>query len=196
MEIKSSQDPIKLFKEWLDKATKTEDNYPESMSLATVNAEGQPSIRMMLLKAVDNKGFYFYTNMKSRKGGDLTVNPKASLCFYWKSQKRQVRVEGHVELTPAPIVDAYFKSRHYLSRLGAWASEQSKKLGSRAELDDRVDEYKAKFKDGDVPRPPHWSGYILVPDKIEFWQEGENRLHDRFLFAKTKANWDLCRLNP
>ncbi len=196
MEIQSSQDPIELFKEWLALASKTEDTYPEAMSLATVNAEGQPSARTMLLKAVNDEGFSFYTNMKSRKNEDLAENPKAGLCFHWKSQKRQVLINGHVKLVPDVTADEYFKSRDYLSKVGAWASHQSEELASRAELEARVEEYKAKFKDGEVPRPPHWSGYILVPEQIEFWQEGEARLHDRFLFSKTANSWDLCRLNP
>ena len=196
MEIKPSQDPIELFNEWFKLAEETEPGLPEAMSLATVGADGQPSVRMVLLKGVDNKGFSFYTNMESRKGGEIKNNPKVALCFYWKSQDRQIRVEGEVELLPAPIVDAYFKSRHYLSRIGAWASEQSKALKSRAALEEKVKELEVKYKDGDIPRPPHWSGYRVVPKKIEFWQQGEARLHDRFLFSKTADGWDLCRLNP
>jgi pyridoxamine 5'-phosphate oxidase len=196
MEINSSQDPIELFQEWLKEAAKTEPDDPEAMSLATVGRDGQPSVRMVLLKGIDQKGFLFYTNMESRKGRELTENPRAALCFYWKSQVRQVRVEGKVEMAPAPLVDAYFKSRHLLSRLGAWASQQSQPLKSRSELEARVQEYEQKFSGQDVPRPAHWAGYRVVPEKIEFWQQGEGRLHDRFLFTREGGGWSLCRLNP
>lgn len=196
MEILRTQDPIDLFKEWLDIARGAEPNDPEAMALATVNADGQPAVRMVLLKGVDDGGFSFYTNMESKKARDLADNPKAALCFHWKSQLRQVRVEGHVELVPAPLVDAYFKTRHYLSRLGAWASEQSKPLKSRAELEGRVTDLQKKYEGADIPRPPHWGGYRIVPDKIEFWQQGDGRLHDRFLFTRAAGGWDLTRLNP
>jgi pyridoxamine 5'-phosphate oxidase len=196
MEINSSQDPIELFQEWLKEASKTEPNDPEATALATVAKDGQPSVRMVLLKDVDQNGFRFYTNMESRKGRELADNPKAALCFYWKSQLRQVRVEGKVEMVPAPLVDAYFKSRHLLSRLGAWASRQSQPLGSRSELEARVQEYERKFSGQDIPRPAHWAGYCVVPEKIEFWQQGEGRLHDRFLFTREGKGWSLCRLSP
>lgn len=196
MEILRGQDPIVLFRNWFDAARQTEIVEPEAMALATTGQDGQPSVRMVLLKGVDTGGFTFYTNMESRKGQELARNPKAALCLYWKSQSRQVRVEGRVEQVPAPLVDAYFKTRHYLSRLGAWASAQSKPLESRAELEARVKEMEKKFSGADIPRPPHWSGYRVVPEKIEFWQQGEGRLHDRFLFTKTKDGWNLTRLNP
>jgi pyridoxamine 5'-phosphate oxidase len=196
MEINSFQDPVELFQEWLKAASKTEPNDPEAMALATVGGDGQPSVRMVLLKSVDKKGFSFYTNMESRKGRELAENPRAALCFHWKSQLRQVRVEGKVEVVPAPLVDAYFKSRHLLSRLGAWASKQSQPVGSRSELEASVREYEEKFKGQEIPRPPYWSGYCVVPEKIEFWQQGEGRLHDRFLFTREGSGWSLCRLNP
>lgn len=196
MEILRGTDPVELFKEWLEAAEKAEPNNHEAMALATVGADGRPSVRMVLLKGVDAGGFSFYTNMESRKGRELATNPKAALCFYWKALSRQVRVEGAVELVPAPIVDAYFKTRHALSRLSAWASKQSEALQSRDELEARVKEFGEKFEGGDIPRPPHWSGYKVVPYKIEFWQQGEGRLHDRFLFTKTEDGWDLTRLNP
>lgn len=196
MEIKSSQNPVELFQEWLKQASTTEPNDPEAMALATVGVDGQPSVRMVLLKNVDQKGFYFYTNMESRKGRELAAMPKAALCFHWKSQLRQVRVEGVVETIPAPIVDAYFKTRHYLSRLGAWASRQSQPLESREALETKVAEYEKKFTGQEIPRPPHWSGFCLVAEKIEFWQQGESRLHDRFLFTRAGSGWNLCRLNP
>ena len=196
MEINSSQDPIELFQEWLKEASKTEPNDPEAMALATVGKDGQPSVRMVLLKGVGQKGFSFYTNMESRKGRELADNPQAALCFHWKSQLRQVRVEGRVEVIPAPLVDAYFKGRQLLSRLSAWASRQSRPLESRRELETRVKEYERKFSGQEIPRPPHWSGYCVVPEKIEFWQQGDGRLHDRFLFTRTGEGWSLCRLNP
>ena len=196
MEINSSQDPIELFQEWLKEASKTEPNDPEAMALATVGKDGQPSVRMVLLKGVGQKGFSFYTNMESRKGRELADNPQAALCFHWKSQLRQVRVEGRVEVIPAPLVDAYFKGRQLLSRLSAWASRQSQPLESRCELETRVKEYERKFSGQEIPRPPHWSGYCVVPEKIEFWQQGDGRLHDRFLFTRTGEGWSLCRLNP
>jgi pyridoxamine 5'-phosphate oxidase len=196
MDIVRGEDPIELFRNWLKEAAKTEPADPEAMALATANAQGQPAVRMVLLKDAGPDGFTFYTNMESRKGRDLADNPRAALCFHWKSQNRQVRVEGKVETVPAPLVDAYFKSRHILSRLGAWASRQSQPLKDRAELEDRVAELEKKYAGTDIPRPPHWGGYRVVPSSIEFWQEGAGRLHDRFLFTKTAAGWDLTRLNP
>jgi pyridoxamine 5'-phosphate oxidase len=134
--------------------------------------------------------------MESRKGHELSQNPNAALCIHWKTKRRQVRVEGKVTVSPAWAVDAYFKTRHVLSRLGAWASKQSEPLSSREELEERVRLYSQKFKGQDVPRPPHWGGYVLHPDKIEFWMDGEGRLHDRFLFTRLDKGWDVMRLNP
>ena len=195
MEILRGKDPIELFEEWLSDATNREINDPEAMSLATVDADGRPSVRMVLLKGVAKKGFSFYTNMESRKGAALAAHPLAALCFHWKSLQRQVRVEGRVEILSSEDADAYFATRHPLSRLGAWASAQSRPLESRAILESRVEEYKEKFG-LDIPRPPYWGGYLVVPDRIEFWQAGEGRLHDRFLFTMKKDEWDLQRLNP
>ncbi len=196
MEILRTQDPIELFKEWLTEAATSEPNDPEAMALATVSADGRPSVRMVLLKGVDEAGFRFYTNLESRKARDLSHNQNAALCFHWKTLHRQVRVEGKVRAVPAWAVDAYFKTRHVLSRLGAWASRQSEPLASRDELEERVRLFSQKFKGQDIPRPPHWGGFIVVPDKIEFWLEGEGRLHDRFLFTRLGTGWDLIRLNP
>lgn len=196
MEILRDQDPIELFKEWLTEASETEPNDPEAMALATVAADGRPSVRMVLLKGVDNDGFRFCTNMESRKGRELGGNPHAALCIHWKTKHRQVRVEGKVAVAPPADVDSYFKTRHPLSRLGAWASKQSEPLSSRDELEERVRIYAQQFKGQDVPRPPHWGGYILAPEKIEFWMDGEGRLHDRFLFTRLKDGWDVMRLNP
>ena len=196
MEILRTQDPIELFKEWLTEAAASEPNDPEAMSLATVSAEGRPSVRMVLLKGVDETGFRFYTNLESRKAKELSHNQNAALCLHWKTLRRQVRVEGKVQQVPAWAVDAYFKTRHVLSRLGAWASRQSEPLATRDELEERVRMFSKKFKDQEIPRPPHWGGFLVVPDKIEFWMEGEGRLHDRFLFSRLKDGWDLTRLNP
>lgn len=196
MEIKHTQDPIDLFQDWLADAVRSESGDPEAMALATTTLDGVPSVRMVLLKGVDAEGFRFYTNMESRKGQELAANPKAALCFYWKSLQRQVRVEGPVTTLPAPIADAYFKTRHYLSRLGAWASRQSQPLSDRNELEGRVKELEKQYKEKDIPRPPHWLGYLVSPEKIEFWQGQEGRLHDRFLFSRNGSGWDLIRLNP
>jgi pyridoxamine 5'-phosphate oxidase len=196
MEILRSQDPIILFKEWLTEAAALEANDPEAVALATATPEGRPSVRMVLLKGVDQEGFRFYTNMESRKALELSRNPHAALCFHWKSLRRQVRVEGRVEQIAAPLVDAYFKTRHLLSRLGAWASHQSEPLASRDELEERVRLFAQKFKGQEIPRPPHWGGFLIRPEKIEFWLEGEGRLHDRFLFSWHEGEWEMTRLNP
>lgn len=195
MEILRGTDPVELFNEWLETAKGSEPNDAEAMALATVGADGQPSVRMVLLKEVDAQGFCFYTNMESRKSAELKARPKAALCFHWKSLLRQVRVEGEAEGVSDALADAYFASRHPLSKLGAWASRQSQPLESRAALVQRVAEFEKKFGE-DIPRPPHWSGWRIRPYKIEFWQQGEGRLHDRFLFTKTNEGWDLTRLNP
>lgn len=196
MEILRSQDPLALFGNWLADARKAEPNDPEAMALATVNASGQPAVRMVLLKNMGPEGFTFFTNMESRKGQDLAENPRAALCFHWKTLNRQVRVEGRVETVGAAESDAYFRSRHPLSRLGAWASRQSQPLKSREELEARVAALEKQYAGQEIPRPPHWGGYRVVPSTIEFWQEGKGRLHDRFLFTKTADGWELTRLNP
>ncbi|TAL30574.1 MAG: pyridoxamine 5'-phosphate oxidase [Alphaproteobacteria bacterium] len=196
MEILRSQDPIELFKEWLTEASVSEPNDPEAVALATVSPEGRPSVRMVLLKGVDKEGFRFYTNLESRKAKELSHNQSAAMCFHWKTLHRQVRVEGQVTQVPAWAVDAYFKTRHILSRLGAWASRQSEPLETRDELEERVRLFSQKFKGQEIPRPPHWGGFVLAPDKIEFWLEGEGRLHDRFLFSRFKDGWEMTRLNP
>ncbi len=196
MEILREEDPLFLFQKWLEEARKSEPNDPEAMALATVDANGAPSVRMVLLKDLNQKGFCFYTNMESNKGHELSSHPVASLCFHWKSLQRQVRVWGKAEQLPAADADSYFATRHPLSKLGAWASAQSRPLDSRATLVARVKEYEEKFKDGNIPRPPYWGGYAVQPERIEFWQQGDARLHDRFLFTKKNDGWDLTRLNP
>lgn len=188
--------PIDLFQQWLDAARITEPNDAEAMALASVGADGQPSVRMVLLKSVDEKGFLFFTNMESRKSHELAVFSRAGLCFHWKSKLQQVRVEGVAEWASDAEADAYFSTRHPLSRLGAWASRQSQELASRSELEERVKGFEKKFEGQEIPRPPHWGGWRIVPSKIEFWQQGEGRLHDRFLFTRTVGGWRVVRLNP
>ncbi|MFN7114829.1 MAG: pyridoxamine 5'-phosphate oxidase [Alphaproteobacteria bacterium] len=196
MEILRSQDPISFFQNWLAEAAASEPNDPEATALATVGADGMPSVRMVLCKYVDVQGFRFFTNAGSRKGQELAAHAKAAMCFHWKSLLRQVRIEGSVEKLPQSDAEAYFRTRHPLSQLGAWASRQSAPLESRAVLEARVEDMRQKFAGQDIPCPPHWSGYLLAPQKIEFWQQGEGRLHDRFLFTRSGEGWDVARLNP
>jgi len=196
MEILPSQEPISFFQNWLKEAEKSELNDPEAMSLATVGDGGAPSVRMVLLKGVDLAGFRFYTNGESRKAREISRNPAAALCFHWKALGRQVRVEGRLSKLPEAEVEAYFQTRHPLSKLGAWASRQSEPLESRAALEAKVAEYEKKFEGREILKPPYWAGYLLNPEKIEFWQEGKGRLHDRFLFTRKGGGWDLQRLNP
>lgn len=196
MEILRTENPISFFQNWLKEAQASEPNDPEAMALATVGAGGMPSVRMVLMKGVDQQGFRFFTNMESQKGQELAAHPRAALCFHWKSLQRQVRIEGRVEKLPAADADDYFKTRHPLSKLGAWASQQSRPLESRAVLEARVKEIEEKFQGIDIPRPGYWAGYLVVPEKIEFWQQGEGRLHDRFAFTRSGDGWDVQRLNP
>ena len=188
--------PYDKFGEWFQKAVKSEPADPNAMTLATCDKTGKPSARTVLMKSFDESGFIFYTNYNSRKARDLLENSQAALLFYWKSLERQVRIEGRVEKVPAEQSDEYFTTRPELSQLGAWASAQSKPLDSREALLRRMDEYKAKFNGQDIPRPPHWGGYILKPEYFEFWQAGENRLHDRLVYMRKRDNWETQRLNP
>jgi pyridoxamine 5'-phosphate oxidase len=189
-------DPIARFRSWLGEAEASEPNDPNAMALATVDADGRPSVRMVLLKGLSDAGFVFYTNQQSRKGGELAGNPNAALLFHWKSLRRQVRVEGPVEPVSDAEADAYFATRGRESRLGAWASDQSRTLADRATLECRLEETKARFGDGEVPRPPHWSGYRVVPTAIEFWSDGSARLHHRELFERHSEGWTMRLLNP
>jgi pyridoxamine 5'-phosphate oxidase len=193
-----AQDPISRFQDWLADAAKTEPNDPTAMALATVDADGRPSVRMVLLKGSDQAGFVFYTNTESRKGLQLTARPVAALCFHWKSLRRQVRVEGRVEPVTAAEADSYFASRPHASRIGAWASDQSRPLDSRATLVARIARTELRFLGQTVTRPPHWSGYRIVPDRIEFWRDGEFRLHDRVVHTRSddSAPWVSERLYP
>ena len=191
-----AQDPFARFAAWFDDATGKEPRDPNAMALATADAAGRPSVRMVLLKGFDSQGFVFYTNLESQKGRELTANPRAALCFYWKSLQRQVRVEGAVSLVSADEADAYFASRARDSQIGAWASEQSRVLTGRFELEKAIARYAAKYAIGRVPRPPHWSGFRLAPERIEFWQERPFRLHDRLVFVRDGAAWRTEKLYP
>lgn len=192
----NAEDPIARFRAWLAEAEASEPNDPNAMALATADADGHPSVRMVLLKGLSDAGFVFYTNQQSRKGGELASNPHAALLFHWKSLRRQVRVEGAVEPVGEAEADAYFASRGRDSRLGAWASDQSRTLPARATLETRLEALKARFGEGDVPRPPHWSGYRVVPQRIEFWSDGTARLHHRELFERDGPGWTLRLLHP
>jgi pyridoxamine 5'-phosphate oxidase len=190
-----SKDPIALFKEWLKEAESSEPNDPNAAALATATPDGRPSVRMVLVKRVDERGFCFFTNAESRKGVELRSNPWAALCLHWKTLRRQVRVEGPVnELEPADV-DAYFHSRSRESQIGAAVSQQSRPLGSREQLEAQVRQF-AEEHPGEVPRPSYWKGYCVYPEQIEFWINAENRLHNRFLFTRENGAWKTIRLYP
>jgi pyridoxamine 5'-phosphate oxidase len=192
----ASEDPISLFSGWLADARQKEPNDPNAMALATVDETGLPDVRMVLLKDVDPRGFVFYTNLESTKGVELIGQPKAALCFHWKSLRRQIRVRGDIEVVTEEEADAYFASRARDSRIGAWASDQSRPLESRFELEKKVAAFALKFGLGPIPRPPHWSGFRLLPSRIEFWRDRPFRLHDRLVFEKAGAGWTTQRLYP
>jgi pyridoxamine 5'-phosphate oxidase len=190
-------DPHKLFEEWFAEAQLSEPNDPNAMALATADGVGNPSVRMVLLKDRDQRGFVFYTNEQSAKGEELAANPQAALLFHWKSLRRQVRVEGHVERTSAEEADAYFATRSRESQLGAWASDQSRPLESRAIFEARYREMAERFDARVVPRPSHWGGYRVVPLNMEFWQDKAHRLHERrFFLAQQDGSWAEWLLYP
>ena len=191
-------DPLKLFDSWFGEAIASEPNDPEAVALATADADdGQPSLRMVLMKGHGPDGFTFYTNSGSQKGSELAANPRAALLFHWKSLRRQVRAEGPVEAVSDAEADSYFASRGRESQLGAWASDQSRALDSRATFEALLDQVKARFEGQDVPRPPYWRGFRLVPQRIEFWTDRPNRLHERRLFTRSESGgWNEGLLYP
>ena len=191
-------DPIQLFTLWMDEAKKSEPNDPNALSLATSNKNNIPSVRMVLLKQFNQNGFVFYTNLNSQKGNELKENPNAAMCFHWKSLLRQVRISGTILQVEDKVADEYYNSRGYESRIGAWASKQSKELKNRNELINLIKEYKQKFNDeNNVPRPNHWSGWKLSPIRIEFWLDGDSRIHERLNYTIDKSgNWIKSLLSP
>lgn len=191
----STKNPFELFSNWLAQAGETELNDPNAMSLATVDSEGLPDVRILLLKGFDENGFVFYSNSQSAKGAQLALG-KAALCFHWKSQKRQVRVRGTLNQASEQEADTYFAKRARGSRIGAWASDQSRPVSDRKIMMDKVAQIEARYEGQQVPRPPHWKGWRLSPQYIEFWQDGAFRLHDRIVFTKANGDWSKARLYP
>ncbi len=196
MSIPDTEDPIALFAQWYGEAMDCGQKNPTAAALATADGAARPSVRMVLLKGFDSRGFVFYTNLESRKGRELDVNPYAALCFYWPPLDRQVRIEGPVEPVGDDEADAYFATRPREARFGAWASKQSRPLESRFALEKAVAGIVLKYATGKVPRPPYWSGYRVSPERIEFWSQGWFRLHHRVLFSRTPEGWTRQRLYP
>jgi len=192
-----SREPFALFAAWLEDAGKSEPNDPNAVALATVDSDGLPDVRMVLLKGFDEQGFVFYTNFESAKGQEILSSMKAAMCFHWKSLRRQVRVRGPVEIVSDSEADAYYASRPRGSRIGAWASKQSRPLESRFALEKSVAEYTARYAIGEIPRPAHWSGFRILPQSIEFWHDRPFRLHDRLVFSRAAdGGWEKTRLYP
>jgi pyridoxamine 5'-phosphate oxidase len=195
-DLDAAADPFSLFSDWLGEATTSELNDPTAMALATVDSAGMPNVRTVLLKGVEDGSFVFFTNFESNKGREILANPKAALCFHWKSLRRQVRVRGPVTPVSDVAADAYFATRPRGSRIGAWASKQSRPLESRFALEKAVAAHAAKFALGDVPRPDYWSGFRVAVEEIEFWKDGKFRLHDRVVFRRAGDGWEKTRLYP
>ena len=191
-----TNEPISLFRQWLAEAEKSEPNDPNAMALATAGPDGRPSVRMVLLKGLDERGFVFYTNLGSRKAGQIAANARAGLCFHWKSLRRQVNVEGPVTPVDAAEADAYFASRDRMSQIGAWASKQSQPLAGRFDLEARVAKFTARFNVGTVPRPEFWSGFRIAPERVEFWEDRPFRLHNRLVFSRDGTAWRTENLFP
>ena len=194
--INSDKKPIELFQEWFEEAKKSEINDPNAMNLATISSDGKPSSRIVLLKSYDDKGFVFYTNSNSKKGRAIKNNDSVALNFHWKTLQRQIRIEGNVSQISNAEADEYYNSRPLGSRIGAWASLQSEELDDRSTLTKRVEEFEKKFLDNNVPRPPHWNGYLVAPILIEFWQDMPFRLHDRLEFRMENDGWVTRKLYP
>ena len=193
-----TDEPFELFDKWYEAAKKKEINYPNALALATSSKNNVPSVRMVLLKDFSKNGFVFYTNLNSQKGNEIKENPSVSMCFHWKSLLRQVRINGKVTPVQNTVADKYYSSRAYESRIGAWASNQSSVLNDRQELINSIDKFKEKFNEKDnVPRPDHWSGWNLKPDSIEFWLDGDNRIHERLKFLlNSDGSWKKVLLSP
>ena len=196
MNTDGSSNPLKFFETWFEEAEAKEPDVPNAMSLSTVNAKGRVSSRMVLLKGYDQRGFVFYTNIGSRKGRDIVENRSVALLFHWKSLKRQVRVTGAAEQVDAEEANTYFASRSRGSQVGAWASRQSGNLQSRLLLEETINEFEKKFADKAIPRPPFWAGYRVIPHEIEFWEEGDFRLHTRILYSLEDSVWSKSLLYP
>ena len=190
------KNPIELFKKWFLEAEASEINDHNAVAIATSNEANQPSVRMVLLKGLSEKGFVFYTNFNSKKGSDLKFNKKASMCFHWKSLRRQVRVIGFVEKVTDKEADEYYNSRPYKNKIGAWASSQSQTLAKREDFIKKINEYEKKYPSDNVPRPPHWSGWRLLPSEIEFWLDGDGRIHERLNYIKENGEWKKELLYP
>lgn len=196
MDADGSSNPIKLFESWFEEAEAKEPDIPNAMSLSSANSEGRVSSRMVLLKAYDRRGFVFYTNIGSRKGRDIAENRSVALLFHWKSLKRQIRITGAADQVDGEEADTYFASRSRGSQVGAWASRQSDHLRSRDLLEDAIREFEKEFADKAIPRPPFWTGYRVIPHEIEFWDEGEFRLHNRILYSLEGSEWSKSLLYP